>query len=214
MTTAGRHRDWFAWHRPYEDPASPLYHRLLAVRRRIGAALDGCPPGPIRAVSMCAGQGRDLLPVLMDHPRRADVRARLVELDPRNAVVARAASLDGVEVVTGDASITTAYEGMVPADLVLVCGVFGHATDEDIHHTIHRLPGLCGPGATVIWTRGGFEPDLRPLIRRWFTEAGFQEVGFETGGGETDWGVGATRLVGPPQPYEPGVRLFTFRDTP
>jgi hypothetical protein len=32
-------------------------------------------------ISLCAGQGRDLLGVLADHPRREDVRARLVELD-------------------------------------------------------------------------------------------------------------------------------------
>jgi hypothetical protein len=40
-----------------------------------------------------------------DDPRRADVAARLVELDPRNAGLARAAAeraaLPGVEVVTG-----------------------------------------------------------------------------------------------------------------
>ncbi|GHD35622.1 hypothetical protein GCM10010335_31060 [Streptomyces galbus] len=32
---------------------------------------------------MCAGQGRDLIGVLAGHPRRDDVRARLVELDEK-----------------------------------------------------------------------------------------------------------------------------------
>ena len=204
--------DWFEWHRPYDDPASGLARRLVAVQRQVAAALDRARPGTIRVISVCAGQGRDLLDVLADHRRRADVSARLVELDPRNAEVARAAGVDNVEVVTGDASVTTAYEGMVPADLLLLCGVFGHVTEEDMGATIRRLPTLCAAGATVIWTRGGFEPDLRPAIRRWFLEGGFEEVAYEAGG-EIRWGVGANRLVAPPEPYEAGVRLFTFLDS-
>ena len=111
--------DWVEWHRSYDEGGSDLSRRLLVVRRQIAGALDRAPVGPVRVVSMCAGQGRDLLGVLVDHPRRADVRARLVELDPRNADVARAAGMDNVEVVIGDASVTTAYDGMVPADVVL-----------------------------------------------------------------------------------------------
>ena len=201
--------DWVEWHRSYDEAGSDLSQRLLVVQRQIAGALDRAPRGPVRVVSICAGQGRDLLGALVDHPRRADVRARLVELDPRNADVARAAGRDNVEVVTGDASFTTAYEGMVPADVVLVCGVFGHVTDDDIRQTIHRLPELCAAGATVVWTRGGSDPALRQTARRWFVEEGFDEVAFESGGTGA-WGVGANRLRVPPRPYDPGVRLFTF----
>ena len=55
----------------------------------------------MRAISVCAGQGTDLLGVLADHPRAGDVRGRLVELDPRNT--AAIAAPPGIEVVTGDA---------------------------------------------------------------------------------------------------------------
>lgn len=208
-------RDWLDWHGDYDDPTSRLAQRLDAVQVQVAGALDRARPGPIRVVSMCAGQGRDLLGVLPRHPRRADVRARLVELDARNGSIASAsaaaAGLDQVEVVVGDASVTTAYEGAVPADLVLVCGVFGHATDDDIRRIVVHLPSLCAPGATVIWTRGGFQPDLRPAIRDWFTDAGFEEVAFLTGDSGS-WGVGAGRLVAPPSQYKAGVRLFTFLD--
>jgi hypothetical protein len=34
---------------------------------------------------MCAGEGRDLLEVLADHPRSGDVGGRLVELNPELA---------------------------------------------------------------------------------------------------------------------------------
>ncbi len=143
------------------------------------------------------------------------MRARLVELDPRNAsaasAAAAAAGLDQVEVVVGDATVTTAYDGAVPADLVLVCGVFGHAADDDIRRIVLLLPSLCAPDATVIWTRGGFQPDLRPTIRAWFADAGFDEVAFLTGDAGS-WGVGANRLAVAPSPFEPGLRLFTFLD--
>lgn len=200
------------WHGEYNRPGSPLSQRLAAVQAQIGAALDGAAPGPIRVVSMCAGQGRDLLGVLAVHRRAPDVRARLVELDPRNASLARGAAPEGVEVVQGDASTTSAYDGAVPADLVLVCGVFGHATDDHIRRIVDHLPMLCAAGATVVWTRGGRRlPDLRPSIRRWFAGAGFEELA-RVSGDLGHWGVGAHRLVAEPRPFQAGVRLFTFVD--
>ena len=149
--------DWDGWHDDYDRPGSSLARRLQAVQLQISAVLDSARPGPLQVISLCAGQGRDLLGVLADHPRRDDVRARLVELDARIAAVAetraRAAGLDRVEIVTGDASITDHYRGMTPADLVLVCGVFGNITDEDIERTVGTCCQLCKTGGTVIWTR-------------------------------------------------------------
>jgi hypothetical protein len=204
--------DWMRWHDEYDRPGTRLNQRLAAVRAQIAGALDRAAPGPIQVVSMCAGQGRDLLGVLAEHPRRGDVRGRLVELDPRNVAVARAAAPAAVKVVQGDATTTSAYDGAVPADLVLVCGVFGHATDEEIHWIVDHLPMLCATGATVVWTRGGQrQPDLRPSIRSWFAGAGFEEVA-RAGGDDGTWGVGAHRLMGEPKPFRAGVRLFTFVD--
>ena len=42
----------------------------------------------------------------------------------------------GIEVLCADAGTTASYAGAVPADLVLVCGVFGNITDADMMHTI------------------------------------------------------------------------------
>jgi hypothetical protein len=206
-------RDWHDWHREYDEPGSPLTIRLALVQRRIRDALDAAPPGPIQVVSACAGQGRDLLGVLVDHPRRDDVRARLVELDPDLADTARDVARDlafrCVDVATGDASTTSAYEGAVPAQLVLFCGVFGNVSNDDIRHTISRLSMLCAPGATVIWTRHRREPDLTPTVREWFAERGFDEVAFDAPE-EVYVGVGTHRLAAPPNPFEPGVQLFSF----
>ncbi|HEX5117327.1 MAG TPA: hypothetical protein VFW65_19225 [Pseudonocardiaceae bacterium] len=202
--------DWAAWHDDYERPDSGLSRRLLAVQRRVREALDGMPPGPVRAISMCAGQGRDLLGVLADHPRRADVTARLVELDPRNVAAARAAAPANVEVVEGDATAAAVYAGLVPADLVLVCGVFGNVTDDGVHTLVGHLPMLCRTGGTVVWTRHVDPPDLTPEIRNWLRDSGFHEVGFDTEPGRHH-GVGAHVLAGPTLPYQPDVTLFRFR---
>src|SRR6266568_364870 len=104
-------KDWHAWHDQYDDPGSNLSQRLAVVQRRIQHALDSCPPGPLRVVSICAGQARDLLGVV-------------------------ASGLRGIEVVVGDAALTDHYADAVPADLVLACGLFGNITDADIERTI------------------------------------------------------------------------------
>jgi hypothetical protein len=207
-------RDWLDWHTPYDDPASPLSQRLAIVQRHLGRALDRCPQGSVRIISMCAGQGRDVIGVLENHRRRGDVRARLFEWDERNVAVAVAAAaaraaLTGVEVVRADAGTTDAYRAAVPAEIVLACGVFGNISDDDIARTVAHLPSLCAPGATVIWTRHRRPPDLTPSIRRWFQEAGFVDDGFDAPD-RLFIGVGAHRLAADPTPFEPSLRLFDF----
>ncbi len=187
--------------------------RLREVQRAIRRVLDILPPGPIRVVSGCSGDGRDLLGALVAHPRARDVTARLVDLTPelvrRGRRRAHRAGLTNVRFVLGDASIADAYMGAVPADLVLFCGIFGNISDADVHRSIRHLPELCAEGATVIWTRGRFRPDLTPAIRAWFERAGFVERSFVTIPGSTK-AVGVHRLARTPSPLRPGVRLFTF----
>lgn len=211
-------KDWVAWHEPYDEPGSRLRQRLALVQGHIRVALDTLPPGPIRVVSMCAGQGRDLLGVLADHPRQDDVVARLVEMDATNADQARltvaALGLASIEVVEGDASSTTVYAGAIPADLVLACGVFGNVSDDDIRITVEELPGLCMPGAIVVWTRYPRDAELLPTIDGWFREAGFEPVALDVGEDGRHFGVGVHRLTAPARPYRPDVRLFTFLDDP
>ncbi len=209
--------DWMHWHDAYEDPESSLATRLALVQGHVRRALDACPSGPIRLISMCAGQGRDVISVLAEHPRRRDVRARLVELDPRNIAFARelARSLypggaHRLEIVEGDASISNAYAGATPADVVLACGIFGNISNADIANLIDFLPSLCSPRATVIWTRHRNPPDLTPTLRSWLRDRGFDEVAFDTPKAHPQLGVGVSRFTGTPRELEPGVQLFTF----
>ena len=206
-------RDWVDWHKPYDEPGSNLARRLAAVQRELRRALYA-RTGPVRLISMCAGQGRDVIPVLAEYPRRDKVSPLLVELDPANAAAAetsaRAAGLGGLRVLLGDAALIDNYRDAAPADIVLACGIFGNITDEDIERTVRALPQLCARGATVLWTRGRWKDnDPTPSIRRWFHEAGFEELSFEAPD-DTPYSVGVNRLVIDPPSLEPGMTLFQF----
>ncbi len=204
--------DWVAWHEAYDDPASPLHLRLIAVQDQIRAFLERAPAGPLHVISACSGLGLDLLGALDGHPRRHDVTGRLVELEPelaaRSAELLERAGLDGLEVRQGDAGTTSSYDGAVPADLVLWCGVFGNVPDDDIRATVDATPSLCAPGATVIWTRHQKPPDLTPTIRRWWADAGFEELAFLSPAPDVA-AVGVARLVEEPQPSR-HRRIFAF----
>ncbi len=207
-------RDYQAWHDEYDRPGSRLHLRLLVVQDLIAQSLDDLAPGPVRMISMCAGQGRDVLTVARRHRRGGDITGRLVELDPGNVAVARAAiadaGLDGVEAVEADAGVSDAYLGAAPADLVLACGIFGNVPDADIETTVRFLPALCAPGAWVVWTRFPREDGLVDRIQGWFAAAGFAPQALVVPEA-LRFGVGAHRFEGTPAALEGATRLFTFR---
>ena len=211
MTT----KDWVAWHAAYDDPRSGLSGRLRTVQQQIDRWLDRRDEESLRVISVCAGQGHDILGVLAARRDAARVRARLVELDADNVARARLAvqraGLSGVEIVQGDAGDLSSYAGAVPADLVLMAGVFGNISDEQVHATITALPQLCAAGASVIWTRGAREgEDVRPRIRAWLGEAGFAEDFLTPDAVALT--VGVHRLSADPVPLGAGGPLFTFTD--
>ena len=94
------------------------------------------PSGRLRVVSACAGDGRDILEVLASREDAERVSVVLLETDPELARLAertaRLSRLGQVEVRQLDAGTTNSYAGAVPADLVMMCGVFGNVTDEDL----------------------------------------------------------------------------------
>lgn len=206
-------RDYEEWHRQYDDPDSTLSWRLGVVQQAIGAALDE-RSGGVRILSACSGDGRDVIGVLS---RRADadrVVATLVELHPTIAEAAadaaEAAGLSGVTVRVADAGNTDAYVGAVPADVVLLVGIFGNISDDDIRRTIATAPQLCAPGATLIWSRGRDDGDRNAELRAWFAAAGFDEIDYLTLDEGSRPAVGVVRFVGQQVTLEPGRPLFTF----
>jgi hypothetical protein len=206
-------KDWHEWHSPYGDDTSALSRRLRLVQRHIGDWLDERPESSLRVISVCAGQGHDLVGVLARRPDADRVRAELIEKDVRNVAAARAgvaaARLSGITVRCADAGDFAAYRAAVPADLVLLAGVLGNISDEDVQATINAMPRLCAPGATVIWTRTRRAPDLTSPIRRWFAVAGFTERAFHAPP-DVLFSVGVHVFHGRPESPPASGRIFTF----
>ncbi|HEX6540180.1 MAG TPA: class I SAM-dependent methyltransferase [Ktedonobacterales bacterium] len=206
-------KDWHEWHSGYHEEDSPLKRRLAVVQAQLRNALPAELNGPLQVVSVCAGQGRDIIEVLAAYPHAHRVKARLVELDERNVAEARKraneAHLGQVEIITGDAALLSAYAGAVPADIVLVCGVFGNISERDIFHTIDVLPQFCRNAATVIWTRSRRVPDITPAIRGYFEAHRFTEVDFIAPEGVL-FSVGVNRYDGESVALRRDEKLFTF----
>jgi SAM-dependent methyltransferase len=151
-------RDYLAWHEQYDDLGSSLSRRLALVREVLRAELDA-RPGPVRVVSLCAGDGRDILGVLAEREDAARVSVTLVEVLPELVERARSAAAvvaADVEVLAADAGCSETYVGLgtVPADVVLLVGVLGNISDADVAVTVAAMPRLCAPGATLLWSRG------------------------------------------------------------
>lgn len=205
---------WEAWHGAYADPTSSLSRRLRVVQDHIRRFLDETAPRPVRVLSLCAGEGRDLLEVLAERDDAHRVTATLVELDAGLADRAQAfaADLAGVEVRTADAGDPETYATDQAADLVLLCGIFGNVSDADLEHTVSAVPALCAPGARVIWTRTRRPPDLTPHVRGWFTDNGFRELAFEPVP-DSAAAVGVAELEAALSAALGPERLFTFVPT-
>ena len=207
-------KDWVAWHAAYDDPSSSLSARLRRVRSHLWDAIEQAPAGQVGLVSLCAGQGHDVIGVLPHHPRRDDVRAVLVETDAHNAGLARRAAaeagLSRVEVRQADASLVASFADALPADVLLLCGIFGNVSDRDIKRTVEAAPALCQVGTTVIWTRHRRPPDLTPQVRAWFAGSGFDEIAFDALGTSTLTSVGVNRLRRAAAATLPAHPLFTF----
>lgn len=207
----GELRDYQEWHQHYDDPDSGLSWRLRTVQQQIRSVLDAST-GPLRVLSLCSGDGRDLADVVAERSDGDRIRATLVELHPGIAEQARqrtAAAGLPAEVLTADAALTDTYLDAVPADLVLLVGIFGNISDDDVRRTIAAAPQLCAPGATLLWSRGRHRRDINADIRDWFRAAGFSELGYATHDSTSQPALGVLRYDGVPQPLVP-ARLFTF----
>jgi hypothetical protein len=211
-----RRTDWAAWHRVYDDPTSEPSRRLRLIQTHLRRVLSDHPPGPIRVIIPCAGQGRDLLGVLVDHPRRRDVVATLVDIEPENVEVARSTARDlglpGINAIVGDAGRTNAYVEAAPASVVVLAGFFQYLSDRDASRLIRMLPRLCAADAVVLWARRiNVQKRTVPSTRDRFDAAGFREIPTDIPD-EPDVHVGIEHFVGVPLPLVPDTRLFSFRD--
>jgi Methyltransferase domain len=208
-------RDYLKWHDAYDDPTSDLSWRLRQVQAYIRSALDQIR-GQAKVLSLCAGDGRDVLQVLAERHDSSRIKTTLIELHPVLAQQAREfaakAGLAEVTVRTVDAGNTAAYADAVPADLVIMIGIFGNISDDDVRRTIMTAPQLCRPGATLLWSRATSPDDGNSLVHSTLPAAGFVELDYREfdSGEEERAALGSARYDGPPQSLITGQQLFTF----
>jgi hypothetical protein len=210
--------DWTEWHSAYDDPGSSLSQRLVAVREQLRRVLVARGGRPTHVVSICAGDGRDALPVIATAD--APVEAVLVELDEHLGAAARQEAdrlgLARVVIRREDAGSLDSFAGVPPADVLMACGVFGNVTDDDLETTIRTLPQLLAADAAVIWTRGRprtdptrHDGDPADLVRAVFARHNFAEEAFIRPD-DADYRVGVHRFAGEPQQRTPGTTMFRF----
>ncbi len=212
-------KDWYEWHDLYNTEPI-LQQRLEIVREYIAYSLNALPDGAIRVVSVCAGDGRDLLGTLKNHPRAKDVYARLVELNPQlvergRATIESLGLTKQIEFINGDATLATNYLGAVPADIAIACGVLGHVAEKiELNRLINNLSFLSKKGAFFIWTRGHSDSiSYSDNVRKILIASGFEEVNFKlTATG--DMGVGLHRYLGENLPQPKEQQLFVFSGVP
>jgi hypothetical protein len=190
--------NWVSWHDAYSDPKSELSKRRASIVAFASSALDAAPAGDIRVLSLCCGDSSDLVLAAKNHKRADDLVGVVVEFDAALAAAATnalAAVCPRVEVRCANAADPQNFWDVVPVDLLLLCGIFGNISDQDIAQTIAAVPSFTRTNATVIWTRHRREPDVTTAIRQWFNNAGCKMLGFESPG-EGKYSVGCERVVG------------------
>src|SRR6478735_4688302 len=126
---------WATWpDRAYQNEG--YQQRLSVVQEHLVESLDAAPAGRVRILSICAGDGRDVIGVLQSHSRRHEVSACLVEQSGRSVRLGQdrvnAAGLNGVvSFLEGDATEFATYQAIAPAEIVLFCGVWGHVPAQE-----------------------------------------------------------------------------------
>jgi len=208
--------NWDEWYKHY-DSLPGLQERLRIVREQIVAALNECPAGQIQIVSICAGDGRDLIGALQKHPRRNDVSALLLDNHAESIARGEAAAKETglqrqLRFLDADAAQAKNYLGAVPADLVLLSGFLGHLPHRDVPALINSLPMFCKTGGQVIWNRHLIlhdGPEQILLIRGFFRQTSFEEIYF-TATDLNGFAIARVRFAGKSRRLEPSRVLFEF----
>ncbi len=148
--------------------------------------------------------------------RRHDVSAWLIEQDRRSVLdgTRRAAHFGLANIVTflnGDATDYATYQRIAPADIVLMCGVWGHVPTLERVPLVRALTALCKARGVVIWTRG-ISKGLERLheIQSMFATSSWEQgrVSFTS---DKKWAVVIHRYLGLPNTLPTSGRLFHFR---
>ena len=175
--------DWYEWHRGYDKSDgsqaasrnSAAAHRRRArsradraisspqyLRRRRARPHRRCPrPSPARR--------RDLHVGGAGSPSRGSgsCSGRGCESERSGSLRLRRRNAEGC------------YEGRIPCQLALACGVIGNLAPDTTPAFIRLASAVCDTGGSLIWTRllsANNGASHTPVVRRLLAEAGFEEV--------------------------------------
>jgi hypothetical protein len=205
---------WSGWpDRAYQR--NRYQQRLSAVQQHLIECLETAPRDSLRILSLCAGDGRDVVSVLRSHPRRTNVSAWLVEIDRRSVAIGMqnvesAGLVDSVRFLNEDATDYATYANIPPSHITLACGVWGHVPTQERASFVHAIACLCQPGGSVIWTRGVSKGmDRLHQILSHFTPACWEEVRVSLTP-DKGFAVATHRYCGPLIERPTGGRIFNF----
>jgi amino acid adenylation domain-containing protein len=207
---------WTDWYRLYEAGMG-LTGRLNLVRSQVAAALDERPPGPFYLTSICAGDGRDVIPVVAEHRRAAEIDAGLIDLDAealeRGRQTAEEAGMaERFHFRCADATQAASYQGLPAADLLIVSGVLGHLNKAGLAQLAASLPMLLKPGGHLLWSRHQVlhrGAEHIAYFRGKLAAAQFEEVFFQPASSE-GFVVGRAIYQGPPIAPDARRKFFEF----
>jgi hypothetical protein len=210
-----RSKAWSGWpSRAYRKPR--FQERLQAVQEQFANCLEMATPGKVQVISICAGDGRDVIGTLRTHRRRNDVEAWLVELDLQSVSegaehATREGLADSLHFLNADATDYTTYRDIAPADIVLACGVWGHVPAQERPGFVDALSQLCRPASMVLWTRGAAASRERLLeIESLFASPEWRCLR-TTLTGDRHWAVASYRYLGPQKQLPKVGRIFNFQ---
>jgi ubiquinone/menaquinone biosynthesis C-methylase UbiE len=210
--------NWSGW--PELAYQRPNYReRLRVVQEQLAECLDQAPHNPLRLLSICAGDGRDVIGVLQSHRRREDVEAYLVELNGQSVSEGvknvRGSGLENVvKFIHADATEYSTYKNLAPCDIVLICGVWGHVTANERANLIHALALFCKPSGKVIWTRKISKGEhMLKVVQSQFDEASWTLVR-QSSTSDNKWAVCTYRYHGPALEVPANGRIFSFATKP
>jgi len=206
---------WSAW--PLRAYARSGYRqRLAAVERHLREAIDRAASGKLRILSICAGDGRDVLGAVATHPRRSDVFAWLLEADyysvESGIEQARLAGLkDSVRFLHADATVFASYLDIAPADILLLCGVWGHVPPDERQAVVNACRALARPEGAVIWTRGVKRGMWRFAEICDYFEPSDWELTRSTVTPDARWAIATHQLVASAAELPTAGRIFNFQ---
>jgi 2-polyprenyl-3-methyl-5-hydroxy-6-metoxy-1,4-benzoquinol methylase len=201
---------WYDWHiEKHSDPNSYTSQRMTD----IGLVIEEYLKDTVHRsniVSVCAGQGLDLIPILRQYPNSAD--AYLIDIEQQNIdhINKISTGLEGIHTYAADATVSNTYiNNKIPrANLLLVCGVFAHLTSEDQSIFIQNMRSLLKPGGYVIWTR--IDEYLNDIHEK-FENNGYKKIDLSHINLSTG-SVGMSRLKESIKTLHPDKQIFNFLD--